>query len=250
MRVALLLFMLIASSMLAVCIPVPGRARQPARKSTTPERKHKPHKHQTSASGRPNAKASVWLIIYTYLIPTSCQTVTFIDKTSKITGSETETEFPPDAQELALTIAINTAMGAMGVGSTSHIKPVYKGLYAPSEESGERDMVFFIVTDEEGHGGPWFGWAARGAKVGWNNDRNKDQINGKLAKRYAAVSLGNPTQKEFTPLVKPSGYPKKLKEWKALSDLFDRIFLNPVPFSFTEYLEKDHGIDELVHPPP
>ncbi|KAF9069757.1 hypothetical protein BDP27DRAFT_672872 [Rhodocollybia butyracea] len=166
MRVVLLLFMLIASSMLAVCTPVPGRDQRPAR-PTKPTRGREVKESQTKAKAKAKPR-----------------TVTFIDKTGTATGLDPTNNFPHGIESAALTRAINRAMGYRA-SSTNYI-----GLYEPSEEAINRNLVYFIVTEEEG--GPWFGWAGQGTYF--------IRTNGVVRKRrlsiYAAVSLGDPAKAE------------------------------------------------------
>ncbi|KAF9059716.1 hypothetical protein BDP27DRAFT_1430962 [Rhodocollybia butyracea] len=209
---AALLFILIASSMLAVCIPVPVRpSRKPVQTPTTlrPLKSNGPIQVPQEAQARKRNKK-----------PRRTVTV-IVDKTGKTTGSDAPTVFPLDVKARAITLAINRAMGS--TAPTDYI-----GLYTPSKESGERDMFFFKV-DEEGRG-PYFGWAAKGAAFRKDSKTGLVVSNGELAGTYAGVGSGDPATEETFKAVPPpesddAREQEKRKDWGTLSIMFDEIFM-------------------------
>ncbi|KAF9071592.1 hypothetical protein BDP27DRAFT_1446299 [Rhodocollybia butyracea] len=228
--------MLLASSMLAVCIPMPPersnkRLRADTDTNVPPKKKaknsgYKPGGHKTSGPGGSRPKNSKPLE----------RTVTFIkERESEIDGSK-KPVFPKEYKDKALATAIDNAIG-------SFVPTCYnfKGSWAPSYfrlGKYKVSMVYFIVTEDSDKGRTtWFGWAADGPTF------QRDRIRDSYGSMYAAVTSGDPAQGEFKALVEPpsvnNGIEKlERKAWGDRLRIFNINFMKIGPAAPVEPLER------------
>ncbi|KAF9069758.1 hypothetical protein BDP27DRAFT_1324925 [Rhodocollybia butyracea] len=252
MRAAFILSILLATSVLAVCIPVLTGESQP-KNTENPDKKRVRVAIDSQAGGPlkktkenpPKLQRDTAQVFF----PATRRSkksepepesepkhriVTFIPKIkSPITGSETETTFSRNYKVRRLATAIDSAIGANEGESVDSIVYYFKG---PLEESGDWEMDYFVVTEDLKEGGKlkrktWFGWMAHGTKF-----RGKKHGSSKLA-IYAAVSVDDPaTQKTFKAVVEPpasdpddKNVEKERKAWDDLMKLFNKNFMGNSP---------------------
>ncbi|KAF9064238.1 hypothetical protein BDP27DRAFT_1333879 [Rhodocollybia butyracea] len=210
---ALLLFMLVAISVLAVSSisAVDRRAVQSKVKGNPPVTHSKPKSEPKLALSK------------------TPPIVTFISgKTGKIMTTGLQTN---NVEHL-----FNSWISKAFDIDFAKLKPIYKGRFKPSPpEPKSRQWVYITITRFQGR--QWFGWVAFGNRLILNrySDSTKavvERINGL---RYFGISPGKPTSKTFRGTRgKPVPHPKNnilmialAKEWYKLLGEFKRDFMAP-----------------------
>ncbi|KAF9020192.1 hypothetical protein BDP27DRAFT_1457995 [Rhodocollybia butyracea] len=133
-----------------------------------------------------------------------------------------------------------THIFTQALGTKPKATPQYEGLYAPRYPEGRRWIYFTLTGWAPCIGQPCFGWIAYGQEFKANGHKGH-----MYRQRYIGISSGLPASYSFNEIVGGSSLEGAMKkEWKILMEEFIEYFMTPTKPTVT--FVDDEGTPKLV----